>query len=85
MPKRSTSHPLALAAALLGTLPISLFGPLALAKSPGLSAELRAVIALYLPLPLYALLGLLAVRKRWGWSWLACVLGGAVCALLAGR
>lgn len=84
MPKHTTSHPLSLAAALIGTLPVSLFGPMATAKLMPLSPELRAVVALYAPLPLYALLATLTVRLRWRWAWTACLAGSVASLLLAG-
>jgi hypothetical protein len=83
MPRRSSTPVLTLVAALAGTLPASFFGPLALAKLLPVSDELRAVVALYLPLPLYVLLAVLTVRVRSGWAWAANGLGAAACAWLA--
>jgi hypothetical protein len=83
MPKRSSTPALTLCAALFGTAPLSLFGSLALAKLLPVSDELRAVIALYLPLPLYALLAVLTVRARPSWAWAIGGLGAALSAWLA--
>jgi hypothetical protein len=83
MPKRSSTPALTLCAALVGTVPLAFFGPLALAKLLPVSDELRAVIALYLPLPLYALLAVLTVRARPSWAWAMNGLGAAACAWLA--
>ena len=83
MPKRSSTPALTLSAALVGTVPLSLFGPLVLAKLLPVSDQLRAVIALYLPLPLYALLAVLTVRARPSFAWAIGSLGAVACAWLA--
>lgn len=63
---------LELSAALLGTLPVALFTALALARLAPLSDQARAVVGLYAPLPLYAVLACLAARMRWKTAWFAC-------------
>lgn len=64
---------LKLSAALLGAAPVALYASMAAARLLPVDDQVRAVCALFLPLPLYVTLACLAARARSGArAWLLC-------------
>lgn len=70
---------LRLSAALVATLPVSLYASLALAAFLPVSVEARAAWGFFAPVPLYALLACVVARLRSGTrAWGICVAAAAL-------
>ena len=77
--RTGTEQLLRLSAAIVGTLPLSLYAPLVLVTVVPLPDEARAALGLFAPLPAYALFGCLVARVSTGArAWLVCLVAAGL-------